>query len=176
MLINTLKGDLNMLITGVVTFKEMQQLVKEETSNIAVREFDKDGDSMFESLVFDEAYESLFRTYFQTAQSSLMEYISGYAKDKPFPSYIFETGRSKLKADDYVLYLSMPCSFPDSMAKSVCINIEVYLKSWIIYEWYKTKLPEKANIFLMECERLGRLIRGQLNERSSLITRPNVYW
>ena len=163
-----------MILTYIVSFSEMQQKVKEETSHIAVREVDKDGNSLFESFVFDEGYETLFRDYFFGAIGEISEKLAAYTKELPVESLLIETSRAG--GEDFIAQLIMPDNFNHVFAKPVGVNIEAFFKAYIVYRWLEDKLPEKAEPYGVRYDDLGSRINADLNKRSNGIRRGNRYW
>ena len=163
-----------MVNTYVVCFGEMQQRVKAESSQIAVRGFDDEGGSLFESLVFDEAYEVLFREYFYGAEGEITRFLSAYLKNMPAVSSLVDT--SEAGSEDFIAQLVMPSGFNNAFAKAVGINIEGFFKAYILYRWFVDKLPERAEVFQATYMDLGSRICADLNKRSCGVERGNRYW
>ena len=160
------------IITIVVSFREMQQKIKEESSHFAIRQKDKEGKSLFEEFVLDEGYETKFRSYFSSAQGELTEYLSAYLKNMPATSEVFDTAVD----DDWVVQLPMPASFNESLSRAIAIKIENFIESYIMYLWLATKDMEKAEVYLAQSMKFKEAINSNLNKRSGSITRPTGYW
>jgi hypothetical protein len=174
MLLNVYKTREGVVVTIVIGFGEMQQRVKEVSSHFAVRQRDKDGDSLFEEFVLDEGYETRFRSLFYSAQGELTEYLSGYLKNVPAVSEVVET--NKAGDEDWVIQLPMPYSFNESLSKAVGFKVEDFAESYIMYRWLEDKSPETAAGYLSVADKLKTEINANLNKRSCALERPMRYW
>lgn len=62
------------LLTFIYSHDDIFGSVKQESSLHSIRQTDKDGNPMFETLVFDEAYLIKFRELFFNAQAQIILY------------------------------------------------------------------------------------------------------
>jgi hypothetical protein len=142
-----------------------------EASLFAVRQYGKQGESLFDVLVFDEAYVPKFRELFFDGQAEIISALSGYMKDVPQGSAFFET-QDFSKDRDFRFELSMSDDFNLHLAKAVDIKIKEFLVSYILYRWLETKMPEYAAIYL---ERLTK-VKGEIKKMLEAKTRPLRRW
>jgi hypothetical protein len=162
------------IVTVVVFFREMQQRVKEESSQLAFRRQDRDGNPLFESLVMDEGYESRFRLLFYAARGELSRYVSAYTKCMRTVGGIIETGKER--GEDYVLQLVMPADFNVSTAEGVGVNVGEFMESYILYRWLDGKLQDEADGYMARADKLKKDINADLNRRAGAIERPGGFW
>lgn len=148
--------------------------VKQETSLLAVRTFDKEGNTLFEELVFDEAYPEKFRELFLDAQAEILPILSEYMKDRPERPDFFEL-RDLTDDRDFEVVLLLPDDFITAMYKAVDIKINQALISYIVYRWLETKLSAEAAVFKERFEELLSGIKSLLSKRSKP-TRINHKW
>jgi hypothetical protein len=174
MVLNVYKGTAGFVITIVIPFREMQERVLEESSHFAARQRDREGNVLFEEFVFDEGYETKFRSYFYSAQGELTEYLSAYLKFMPTASELIET--DKAGREDWVMQLLMPCAFNEALAGPVGFKIEDFVENYIMYRWLETKSPEAATVYMATSNKLKSEINANLNKRSCSVERPNGYW
>ena len=94
-------------VTFEITYDAVQRSVKQETSQYAIRATDDKGDSLFESLVMDEAYDEKCRELFHDAKACVLSAMSAYTRDIPVaPGYTDETDRDY--NIDFIQTLDMP--------------------------------------------------------------------
>ncbi len=172
--LNIYKTRERVIITIVIGYKDMQQRVLDESSQVAVRELDNEGVSHPDMFVLDEGNESRFRSYFYSAQGDLEEYLSAYTKNMPAVSDYIET--NKADVNDCIIRLPMPHGFNESLSKAIGFKIEDFVEAYIMYKWLEMKLPNKAGGYLSVSDKLKREINANLNKRSGSIERPNVYY
>jgi hypothetical protein len=170
--LNNMYGGLLMTIS--ISFKDMQQRVKEETSHFAIRQRDVKGDSLFEDYVLDEGDETRFGTLFYSAQAELETYVCAYTKRLPVDDRMINTSIENKK--DYVLQLLMPRNFNHPLARSTGLKIERFIENHIIYEWLETKNTQAAQVYALKAQTLESGINADLNKRCGGIVRPNVYY
>jgi len=162
------------VITVVVGFSLMQQRVKDESSQVAARAFDKDGNALFELFVLDEGYETRFRSYFASAIGEVAAFLSAYTKDMPSASFYQDT--SMASDDDFVVQLPMPATFDASLTASTGIKIEDFFEAYILFLWLSTKDAAKAEFYFARAEKLKSDINADLNKRFCSVRRPIGYW
>ena len=159
----------------------MFQAVKQESSLYSIRQTDKDGNPMFESLVFDEAYLPKFRELFFNAQAQIVPTLSAYQKNTPVKSEYFER-RDFSRNRDFICYLNMPDDFLMQMARPIEDYIFNFLKDWIMYKWLETKIPNTSVTFLTNCIGVDGSggyksdIKGALERRTKPIRRWHGYY
>lgn len=169
------------LLTFIYSHDDIFGSVKQESSLHSIRQTDKDGNPMFETLVFDEAYLIKFRELFFNAQAQIIPTISAYQKDIPVDPYYFER-KDFTKDRDFICYLNMPNDFMMSMARPIEDYIFNFLKDWIMYKWLETKMPNIASVFLANCIGVDGSggyksdIKGALEKRTQPIRRWHGYW
>ncbi|GAB6119221.1 hypothetical protein [Dysgonomonas termitidis] len=135
------------LLTFIFSHEQVFRAVKQESSQLAVRRQDKNGNPLFEQLVFDEAYLPRFRELFFHAQGQVAPVLAAYQKDIPVNVSYFE--RADFTTDrDYIVYLGMDDDFNMHMARPVEDYIFHFIKDWIMYEWLKDKSPDDASVYL----------------------------
>jgi hypothetical protein len=149
--------------------------VKQESSLLAERRFSKEGDSLFEQLVFDEEYFRLFRSLFFDAQAKVTTALSAYMKDVPVDPDYFEM-QDFSKDRDYSFYLSMPDEWNFHLAKPVDIKIREFLTAFIMYRWLETKLPEEASIYLERANAVLLDAKDLLHKRTKPVRHSHGYW
>jgi hypothetical protein len=147
--------------------------VKQEASLYSIRQKNKEGESMFESLVFDEAYLIKFRELFFNAQAQITPILAAYKKDDG--SGFFER-KDFSKNRDFTCHLCMPENFNEHMARPLEDHIFNFLKDWIMYKWLETKATDTAAIFAANCEGYKSDIRTALNSRRVPILRAHGYY
>ena len=175
MILNVYKTSRRVIITILVSFVEMQRRVKEETSHIALRAKDKEGNPLYEDYVLDEAYETKFRTLFKTAQGEITLNLSAYLNNVPSEPEIEDTSES-VDGDDFILLLPMPPSYSHSLSNSLGVKIDDYFESYIMYSWLLSKDSQMAEIYFARSEKLKSEINTVVNIRSQGVKRPNRYW
>jgi hypothetical protein len=149
--------------------------VKQESSYMAERMNDKEGASLFETLVFDEEYLALFRQLFSDARSQVTPALSAYMKDLPVDAEFYEA-QDFSKDRNYELLLSMPDGFNSHLAKPVEAKIRQFLVAYILYRWLETKMPEQAAIYLARAEKTLSEAKGVLDKRVCTERRWHGYW
>ncbi len=160
-----------MLLIFIYPHDDIFAAVKQESSLHSIRQRDKEGGSMFESLVFDEAYLVKFRELFFNAQAQIIPVIAAYKKGGAESEY-FER-RAFTKNRDFICHLLMPDDFNERMSRPLEDAIFNFLKDWIMYKWLETKLPETAAVFAANCEGYKGDVRRALNSRSGAVRRQH---
>jgi hypothetical protein len=151
------------------------QDVKQESSYLAERMSDKEGNSLFESLVFDEEYLTLFRQLFSDARSQVTPALSAYMKDIPAEAEFYEA-QDFTKDRNYEIILAMPDDFNFHLAKPVDAKIRQFLIAYILYRWLETKLPEQAFIYQARAEKILSEAKNLLDKRICAERRWHGYW
>jgi len=139
------------LLSFIFSHDDIFRGVKQETSLLAIRQRDEEGYTLFEELVFDEAYEIKFRELFYDAQVRVTETVSAYLKGLPVQREYFET-QDFSKNRDYSFSLEMPDDFVPAMYRPVDVRITEFLVAFIVYRWLETKLPSHAALFLARAQ------------------------
>ena len=134
-----------MIVVYIHTHDDIQKTVKRETSLIAVRRQDKEGNSLLDELVMDEAYEIAFRDYFLDARANVTMACSAYIRE--FEDTDFFENDNFYQDKDFVIHLDIP-NFITALNDSISTKMHMYLSLYIMYLWMETKLPEEAQIYL----------------------------
>jgi hypothetical protein len=163
------------LITVTVSFRELQQRVKEETSHVAARQTDKEGRSLYETLVFPASYETLFRGYFNAATAGLADSLAAYTKLMPAATDCDDLSDNELY-EDYIVQLPMPDNFNHSYAKPMGVYMADYVLNYVVARWFETKIPDVAQAYAQRYMALGEDIRRCLNRRVAPMVRAIGYW
>jgi hypothetical protein len=146
-----------------------------EASQFAVRRFDKEGESLFDELVFDEAYIPKFRELFLEGQAELISAMSGYMKDVPVNHEYFET-QDFSKDRDFRFELAMDDDFNFHLAKAIDIKLKEFLVTYILYRWFETKTPEYASIYRERLVKVKEEIKEMLKIKTKPRERYHGYW
>lgn len=128
------------IYTSENIFKE----VKNESSLMSARIKDKDGKSLFDTLVFDEAYMIMFRSLFLDAQSDITLMLPDRLIATPSDSWFDENNFKDDK--DFVFFFLKDSS--THLFKTLDVKIQVYMINHIMFNWLKTKYPEMAVVYL----------------------------
>lgn len=145
----------------------MFQSVKQESSLLAVRKSDNEGNPLYESLVLDEAYLPKFRELFFNAQAQVTLCLAAYMRSVPTePIYIERQDFSKDR--DFVIHLSLSDDFNLHMVKPIEDYIFNFLKDWIMYQWLETKSTNDAVLFLNKTEKYKTDLMISLSQKSIL--------
>lgn len=164
-----------MIITLFYTEGDIFKAVKEDSSHLAKRTKDGNGDSLFEDIVYDEAYMINFKRVFLQARANIIEACMAYIKSIPSSAeYVdnqnFDTNK------DFVVQLDMPETFAVQASQIIDSNIRTYLVAYILYIWLKDKLPNVAGIYYSELDELLKSVKSAMNMRTKPIrTRGSLY-
>jgi hypothetical protein len=140
--------------------------VKQDSSLFSKDRMDDDGNSLFDAIVFDEAYLPKFRELFFDAQAEVTSAVSSYLKDIPVkPAYFEHDDFSKDR--DYKLFLLLPDNFTSAMVKPVDIKIRQFLIAYIMYRWLALKQVAEYQLYQARAEGLLEDIKGLLDRRNS---------
>lgn len=158
----------------IYTHDDIFEGVKQESSQLGVRQRDESG-SLFDRLVFDEAYFSKFRELFFDAQSEVAPVVSRYAEEIEANSACFETQDFSTNRD-YMFTLFMPDRFMMSMKRPVYICIRQFFIAYILYRWLETKLPDVSSIYLVRANETLLRVKALLEMRSGPTRRAHRLW
>jgi len=162
-------------VTFIYSHDNIFAAVKEESSLLAERQFSKDGDGLFEQIVFDEEYLRLFRSLFFEAQAEVTAALSAYMKDVPVGPDYFEV-QDFSKDRDYVFYLAMPDDWNYHLVKPVDTKVREFLVAYVMYRWLETKLPEEAIVYLNRATAVLDDAKILLEKRTKPIRHSYGYW
>ena len=162
-------------ITFIYSHDNIFQGVKQEASQLAIRKADKDGNSLFEQMVFDEAYLIKFRELFFDAQAEVTPALSAYMKDIAVEPEYFEP-QDFTQNRDYTFSLLMPDDFNFHLVRPIDIRLKQFLISYIMYRWLETKMPNDAATFFDRAGKTLADVRSSLNVRVGRIQRWAGYW
>lgn len=151
-----------MVINFFYTQESVFRAIKEESSQLAIRKTDKDGNSLFDNLVFDEAYLITFRRLFFDAQAEVISALEAYIPNDD-TAFFFEP-EDFSKDINFSFVLCFPGDFKKALAKPIEIKVRQFLLTYIMYRWLETKLPDEAAVYLKRSEAL-------LNESKELLDR-----
>ena len=163
------------LLTYTIGYEEMRRKVKEETSHLAIRQADDKGRSLFETLVFHEGYDTLFRSYFNSATASIADCFATYTKYLPASADEDDMSDRELY-EDYIVQLPMPPNWNHSYAKGLETDTSDYLMNYILARWLESKLPPVSQLYEAKMREAGAKIKNKLNRRIVLTTRPSGYF
>jgi hypothetical protein len=151
------------------------QDVKQESSLLAERTGDREGNSLFETTVFDEEYLTLFRQLFSDARSHVTPALSAWMKDIPAEAEFYEA-QDFSKDRNCEVILSMPDDFNFHLAKPVDAKIRQFIVAYVMYRWLETKLPEQAAVYRERAEKTIAEVKNLLNSRIKPVRRWHGYW
>ncbi len=140
------------------------QLVKQESSLLAVRRTDKEGNPLFQQMVFDEAYMFLFHQLFLDAQAEVTPVLSAYIIQSPAPEYIDDQDLEQ--GENYTVSLNMPDDFMRSYTSVINTKIKEFFIAHIMYRWLETKLPQEAATYLDRAQKALSDIKSSLERRT----------
>lgn len=141
--------------------------VKQEASLFAERQFDENGEPLFDKLVFDEEYDeymTLFRTLFFDAQAEVSAALSAHMEIDDGDAFYFEE-RDTSENRDYELTLLLPEDVRKNVIKAISIKIRQFLVAYILYRWFETKMPNISAIYFERLSKLKIEIQNMLNGR-----------
>ena len=161
------------LLTYIQTHDSIFKAVKQESSYLAKRLTDGQGDSKFEDMVFDEAYLTLFRGLFFDARSNVSSACAAYLKDVVDITY-FDQGNFDHEKD-FILQLNMSDNFIVAMNNNVDIKMKEYLVAYIMYRWLETKSQE-SGLYLQRAETHLQDMKRFLEMRKSRKIKNNSPW
>lgn len=137
--------------------------VKQETSYIAERATTKDGQSLYESIVFDEEYLSYFYDKFNDAKAELKKHCSAYIKDHDH-QLVFINDVTQQK-EDCILTLYMPKTFKKGMASVINTKMREFLVTYVAYIWLSDKMAESAELMQGRADYALQQISSSLETR-----------
>ena len=154
-------------VTFIHSDDDIYRGVKQESSLFAIRQNGDDGNPLFESLVFDEAYYMKFKELFYEAQSEVTQIFSAYLKFEEVDYSYFEpqnvTNPNNIK---YAVTLEMPDTFVVQMVKPIDSKIREFFIAYICYRWLETKIPTAAKEYYGRAEECKDRIRSMLEHRT----------
>jgi len=145
------------------------EAVKQQTSLFSKDKTDKDGNPLFENLVFDEAYLTLFRALFLSAQAEVMSVLAKYMPNVADNDPIFEFSNFSTNRD-FSFSLQLPNDFIEVMIQPLRINIRDFIVNSIIYRWMELKQLQEYQLFQGKCANLLDTIRIGLERRNMPLT------
>lgn len=151
------------------------QAVKQESSLHAERKENKDGDSLFEQLVFDEEYLTKFRELFFDAQSEIALLLSAYMRDVPASGECVDL-QDFSDSKDYIVLLAMPCSWNYHLTNPLKVKIKQCLVAYIMYRWLETKIPDEAAVFKTRFDFEANEVKKIINVRVRPVRRDHGYY
>lgn len=163
------------VIPFVFSHDNIFQSVKQESSHLAERRYDEQGNTLFEQLVFDEEYLIKYREVFFEARAEIIKVVSAYTKDISFDPKYFEE-RYFDRDRDFYLTLIMPDDFNKSVTQAIDIKIKQFLVAYIMYRWLETKLPNEANIYQLRATEQLNDIKNLLLRRDKYLRRKHRLW
>lgn len=157
-----------MIITLFYTEGDIFKAVKEDSSHLAERTKDKDGNSLFDDIVYDEEYMINFKRVFLEAQGYILEQCMAYIKSLPAGAEYLDNQNYDINKD-FVLQLNMPETFAVQASRILDTKIRTYLIAFILYTWLKDKMPNIAANYYNELDALLKSIRSALTMRATPI-------
>lgn len=152
-----------------IDYQQLCMMVERETSEVARRERDKDGNSLYEDLVMDSQYNDILNFAVKKAGAVINDTLSAYLD--PNTTYIYENG--SIINDESLRYsLIFPPTFIRSNIPGINTSIHQYIVSYVCHEWYSAKLPEIAELYRVRMDAALQDIKHRLNMRVKPITRP----
>jgi hypothetical protein len=162
------------LLTLIQTHDDILKGVKMESSYLAKRKSDAQGNDLLDILVFDEEYLVLFRSLFFSTRSKLTSACSAYLKLPDDPAYFDSQDFSTEK--DYVIQLFMPSTFLMPIRESIAIEMKDYIIAYIMYRWLETKLPNEAGIYKVRSNEHLDELKKYLGMRTKPTIRRGQYF
>ena len=162
-------------LTFIYSHDNIFASVKQESSLLAVRRKDENGDSLFENLVFDEAYLILFRQLFFDAQAEVTPALSAYMKEVPVKPEFFET-QDFSSNRDYTFYLLMPDDWNFHLSRPLNIKVKQFIVAYIMYRWLETKLPQESAVYLERANSVLGDAKSLLNKMTQPFRRSHGYF
>lgn len=160
------------VIPFVFSHDNIFQSVKQESSHLAERRFDEQGNTLFEQLVFDEEYLIKYREVFFEARAEIIKVVAAYTKDISFETRYFEE-RYFDRDRDFYLTITMLDDYNKSVTQAVDIKIKQFLVAYIMYRWLETKLPNEASIYQLRAQTQLEDLRTLLSMRTKVLRRPH---
>lgn len=148
-------------------YNQVRIKVERETSEVAKKQFDKEGNSLFEEYVMDEQYEDLLAAYMQQAGAIVRDMLSAYLISIP-ENY----DDNDIDKDNVVYYCAFPHTFVRANITGIDESIYEYLVCEICRKWYISMLPNVSAVYQVRAETALRDIKHRLNMRVKPITRP----
>lgn len=150
--------------------------VKEETTYLAERTLDNEGKQMYEFIVLDEEYPTMFRNLFFEAQAVLTKSCNPYIKEEIQDEDKVVIDADKLDEDrDYNITLFMPMNFKTAIVRPVNTLMRKLLVSYVCFRWLLHKLPREAELFKELADLAKAEIKSSLEVRTERSRLPYRY-
>jgi hypothetical protein len=148
--------------------------VKQESSLLAIRMRDEQGNGLFDEFVFDEDYLTKFRELFFDARAAMDFILSKYMKEVPV-DVLYSEAKDFSKERDYEVFLSMPDHWNFHLSSPLNSKIKEFLIAYILWRWLETKDTGRAIIYKSRSESVDEEIKRMLNAFTKPAERPH-YW
>lgn len=148
--------------------------VKQEASLYAERQLNRENESLFDELVFDEEYFIKFRELFFDAQADVVFALSAYMKDVPYEGPYFESADFS-ENRDFILTLALPDNFAGPMCIPLNTKIKEYLIAYIMYRWLETKAPADAERYKARTDEALANIKSYSNKAGRAKRQPRWF-
>lgn len=162
-----------MILTYIQTHDTILKAVKLESTLLAERRNDQQGNSMFDDLVFDEEYLILFRDLFFDARANVTSACTAYMKDVSDIT-LFDTNNFE-QDKDFSIQLKLPDTFVIAVNNSVDSKMKSYLVAYIMYRWLETKLPNESVVYLTRATTHLQDMKRYLEMRTSMKVKGSIY-
>lgn len=154
-----------------ITAKEVQKRVEHETVEIGKFKFDAQGTPLLNQFIMDADCLLLFRTYFREACTKILDKCRAYTHNYHIPA-----GEEDMETDrideDFFITLTMPDTFPLSVAPAIDRAIYNALIAFTVYRWFELKLPQEAIIYRQRFQENISELRSRLESRIRPVRRP----
>lgn len=160
-------------ITFVYEYKLVKARVEKKLAQYAVRKTDKDGNSLFEALVFDDENKDLFTEYFREAGSLFKMKAAAYLRY--YPDFSTYREDESYHPEDFTCTLLMPLHYNHNFTDMVNDEGMKLFVNYICYRWLEDKDPDGASIYLQGVETSANNIQTCLNKTYKFPDRP-ISW
>jgi len=135
-----------MTIFFIYTKDTIQKAVKRETSLLAERRRDQQGQELLDELVMDEEYDITFKQLMNDAHAEIILNLAAhYLAETPTDlAPVFIEFPDFRQNRDFSLWLNMHEDWPKNYFKSVDIKLQGYITDYVCYRWLETKSPNDA--------------------------------
>jgi hypothetical protein len=165
-----------MILTFIYTREDVFRQVKSESSVFAERQRTADGNSLFESFVFDEQHKNgLFTKYFIDAQVEVALSLGDYIPNRYVNTGFYNPNNSTV-TDRFVLQLDVSDNFLLSVRRALHDTIMAYMADYIMYLWLRTKEPNAAQIYYASAKEKPQKMYVMINKRDRHQSRQGSYW
>ncbi len=165
---------MSQLITIIQSHDEIFKGVKIESSYLAKRWVDNQGNDNFDNLVFDEEYLILFRQLFFDARANVMSALSAYFKHLPEVTMYFDS-QDATTNNDFIIQLLMPGHYLMAMNEPVNNKMKEFIIAHIMHRWLMPKLPNEAGIYLHQSETFMADMKRYLEMRTKPLRRKGRF-